>query len=185
MPPKIARDAFLYLEPKTAAAGQDFAQCGPCRMFVPGSYVAPTLKGGRCILHGAKVEIDEDDSCGFMVPWPDVEPVDSVIRDHAAELVAGIAPSVTPDESGLVDRLVQCKRCLFPRDAAVTRCGLYEDLNAALPAQFALDPTIEPDACCNAQTPRDEGAGDSAGDSDLAAAEAAIRLFFQRTRRWP
>ncbi len=147
---KITRDAFLYLPPKEGAE-EDFAQCGACRMFVP-DRLLPDGEGGRCIIHGSKVEIDEDDSCGFMVPWPtpDGSPVEHVMEDHAAELEKDIPGSVTPEQSGLVSRRVQCHRCKFEKDN-VTRCGLYEIINKALPELFNLDVDIEEHACCNAQ----------------------------------
>jgi len=36
---RITRDAFLFLTPASAGAREDFAQCGPCRMFVPEEYL--------------------------------------------------------------------------------------------------------------------------------------------------
>ncbi len=152
---KIGRDAFIYLPPKKSIA-KDFAQCGPCRMFVPNEYLSNGVKGGRCIIHGSKVRIDEDDSCGFMVPWPtpDGSPNTKVVKDHAEELAKNIPGSVTPQQSGLVDRWVQCFRCKFANDD-VSRCGLYESLNQKLPKLFDLDTEIERHACCNAQTPKE------------------------------
>lgn len=148
---KVTRDAFLYLEPKHNE--EDFAQCGPCRMFVGEGH---GFDEGRCILHGTRVEIDDDDSCGFMAEWPtpDGAPNPEVVLDHARELHEGIPGSVTPKESGLVDRRVQCHRCKFA-NAAVSRCGLYEKLNAAFPEIFDLDPKIKRHACCNAQSPKE------------------------------
>ncbi len=157
---KIGRDTFLYMAPKPGQE-EDFAQCGPCRMFVPQEVLGEKFDGDRCIAHGSFVELDEDDSCGFFLPWPtpDGKPVPAVVEDHAAELRKGITGSVTSLESGLVSRRVQCHRCRFP-NKEVTRCGLYEALNRKLPDEFALDPNIERHACCNAQEPRGKPAQD-------------------------
>ncbi len=155
MSEKIGRDAFLYLEPKSGQE-TDFAQCGPCRMFVPQKALGDKFERDRCIIHGSFVEIDEDDSCGFMVPWPtsDGEPVAAVVEDHAGELKKMITGSVTEVDSGLVSRRVQCHRCKFPTNDEISRCGLYEDLNKKFSDEFALDPNIKPHACCNAQMPK-------------------------------
>ncbi len=163
---KITRDAFLYLEPK-AGQEENFAQCGPCRMFVPQEKLGDAFEEDRCIIHGSFVEIDEDDSCGFMVPWPtpDGQPNEGVVADHAAELKKMITGSVTAVESGLVSRRVQCHRCEFPAEKEITRCGLYETLNKKFPDVWALDPNIHPHACCNAQEPK---AGKSASRSERA-----------------
>ncbi len=129
-------------------------------MFVPNEYLPRGWKSGRCIIHGSKVEVDDDDSCGFMVPWPtpNGQPVEEVQKQHAAELAKDIPGSVTPEQSGLVSRLVQCHRCLFEKNQA-TLCGLYEKMNSALPDMFDLDTSIEPHACCNAQEPKQKSHG--------------------------
>jgi hypothetical protein len=154
MTEKVTRDAFLYLPPKHGVA-EDFAQCGPCRMFVPAKYLHDGMEGGRCIIHGSRVVIDEDDSCGFMVPWPtpDGSANTKVYRDHAAELVKELPGSVTPEQSGLVSRKVQCHRCRFKRNKEATLCNLFYTLTKKMPDKFDLDENIEPHACCNAQTP--------------------------------
>ncbi len=148
---KITRDAFLFLKPKHLA--DDFAQCGPCRMYVPPESLGS--KTGACILHGSKVEIDEDDSCGFMAPWPtpDGKPNPKVVQDHAAELLKNIPGSVTPADSGLVSRRVQCHRCIYA-DTTVSKCGLYAKLNRLMGDEFNLDTRIERHSCCNAQEPK-------------------------------
>lgn len=154
---KIGRDAFIYLEAPAGHEEKDFAQCAPCRMFVPQSALGKEFSEGRCIIHGSYMDVDEDDSCAFMVPWPTPEgkPVPKVVADHAAEIKKGITGSVTPQQSGFVSRRVQCHRCQFARKEA-TRCGLYEMLNRALPKYFNLDPNIKPHGCCNAQEPASE-----------------------------
>ncbi len=147
MPDKIGRDAFLYLPPKKGVE-EDFAQCGPCRMFVP---EVEGREGGRCVIHGSEVEVDEDDSCGFMVPWPspDGAPNPEIVEDHAEELAKGIPGSVSPEYSGLVSRRVQCHRCRFMEEGPT--CGLYVELNRS--SNFDLEVEIEAHACCNAQMP--------------------------------
>jgi hypothetical protein len=150
---KIGRDAFLFMEPISQAENEDFAQCGPCRMFVPESYLDIRSGTGRCILHGSDVEVDDDDSCGLFARWPDGKPDEQVIRAHAAELMNDIPGSVTAEESGLVSREVQCHRCDFEKNGA-TLCGLFEELNRKLPEFFDLDTKIEQHSCCNAQEPK-------------------------------
>ena len=152
----VDRSAFLYLEPKKGNE-KEFAQCGTCRLFVPGPKGSGGEAGetlGRCVIHGSYVDIDEDDSCGFYVPWPTPGgvPIPKVVADHKAELEKGIQGSVTAVESGLVDREVQCHRCRFA-EVGATRCGLYVELNKKMPDKVLLNPKIEPHACCNAQMP--------------------------------
>ncbi len=144
---KYGRGPFIYLEPRPIDGDADYAQCGSCRMFVP--------EMQRCIIHGAKVDVDEDDSCGFWVPWPKGERVQHVIDDHAAELKKGVGPSVTPEESGLVDDRVQCHRCV-QFDSKQSKCALYDELNKMLPKLFDIPTKVHPHACCNAWT--DDGA---------------------------
>jgi hypothetical protein len=158
MPDKVTRAAFIYLEPKPRDDNGTFAQCWSCRMFVP---EVTGLDGGRCIIHGSKVDIDADDSCGFYVDWPteDGEPNPQVVHDHAEELAKNIPGSVTPEESGLIDDRVQCHRCAFA-EAGATVCGLYRSLSRARPRIVDLDDRIKPHACCNAWTDRGSGDGD-------------------------
>ncbi len=140
----------MFLTPKSRDDKKTFAQCGSCRMFVP---EVQDLEGSRCVIHGSKVDVDKDDSCGFWVDWPTpaAEPNPAVVEDHAHELAQGIRGSVTPAESGLVDEKVQCHRCVFFNSAGPT-CGLFEELNEALPHFFDLDTKITRNSCCNAWT---------------------------------
>jgi len=151
-PNRITRDAFLFLTPKSEAQKEDFAQCGPCRMFVPEANLQGKFNGDRCIIHGSHVDLDDDDSCGFMLPWPtpNGKPVEQVVKDHAAELLKIIPGSVTAKESGLVSRRVQCHRCFFAIEGA-TVCNLYRMLNTTFPEYFNLDEKVTPNSCCNAQ----------------------------------
>lgn len=145
---KLDRGIFLYLEPRRIDDEECFAQCGTCRMFVPETSLEK-MDGSRCIIHGARVSIDEDDSCGFWVPWPKGSPNQQVIDDHAGEIEKGVAPSVTPEQSGLVDDAVQCRHCV-QFDEEESECALYASLNKLQPKLFDLDVSVKPHACCNA-----------------------------------
>jgi hypothetical protein len=155
---KYDRGIFIYLAPRNFDRDADFAQCESCRMFVHESALK-AKEGSRCIIHGARAIIDEDDSCGFWVPWPEGEPVPRVIADHAAELDKGVAASITPEQSGLVGDRVQCHRCA-QFEPKRSRCGLYAALNEAAPQVFDLDEQVKPHACCNAWTDEVASAGD-------------------------
>jgi hypothetical protein len=133
-----SRAIFIYLEPRPQDSPESLAQCGSCRMWVPPN---------RCIIHGAQVEVDDDDSCGFWVPWPKGTPNPEVIHDHRREIDNGVGPSVTPSDSGLVDELVQCHRCVH---FAKGNCGLYQMLNQSRPDLFKLEIEVDPHGCCNA-----------------------------------
>jgi len=120
----IKRDAFLYMEPRWPL--QQFAQCATCAHFLQ----------GRCALFWQTDPVTAGDSCGLYV--------------HGPNATSG-APLglLRPAEAGFVARAVRCENCAF-FDAGV--CGLYRQLNSALPQVFALDPQVNPKACCNAQT---------------------------------
>jgi hypothetical protein len=85
------------------------------------------------------VKVNAAASCGLYVPG---KPVSSGFAQ----------PLVTPKESGLVERKVRCENCTFAVDGARI-CGLFSALNDSLPSMFDLDTKIEPQGCCNAQTP--------------------------------
>lgn len=145
---KIGRDAFIYLDPgKTPKKA--FAQCGPCRMFVPHEALDGFRKHDLCIIHGSNVKVDEGYSCGLMVGWPKGKPNPDVVKDHAAELKKNIPGSVTPEQSGLVDRQVRCENCDY-HNAEAGKCGLYGMLNAKFPKVFDLDEKVDEYGCCNA-----------------------------------
>ena len=151
---KIGRDAFLFLTPGKNPE-KDFAQCGPyeCRMYVPREYLKETdLKGDRCIIHGSDVKVGNDYSCGFMCGWPTGKPNEDVIKAHAAELAKGIPGSVTPEQSGLVNRRVRCENCDY-HDEAKSECGIFRMLQTALPEVFDFGGFAgETSDCCNANT---------------------------------
>lgn len=129
---KVHRDAFLYLDPKSPV--DEFAQCSTCSLWMG-------AKRARCLIHGPKVEVTGDMSCGLYVhgnPMP--------------EMAGREVAHVTPGESGLVRRPVRCENCRF-FTRRTSRCGLFERLNQELPEIFDLDPVVHPKGCCNAQTP--------------------------------
>lgn len=127
---RVDRSAFLYL-PK-GRAGQENGQCASCWLWAADM--------DRCLIHGPKVDIDEDDSCGLYVPGKP--------RTGQVPLLS----LVTPEQSGLVDRKVRCEHCRYERREA-TQCGLYAKLNDEFPDIFDLDEEIDPQGCCNAQMP--------------------------------
>lgn len=157
MTEKVTRAAFIYLEPKLRDDKETFAQCWSCRMFVP---EVEGLKGGRCIIHGSKVEVSLGATCGFYVDWPtpkgECDP--AVVKAHAEELAGGIAASVTPEESGLINEKVQCRRCVFGENNA-TICAFFRALNLRAPSVSDFDTKIKPNACCNAWTEKPEEYG--------------------------
>jgi len=147
-------------------------------MFVP---EVEGLKGARCVIHGSKVELDADDSCGFFVDWPtpDGKPNPDVVKDHAEELAKGLQGSVTPEESGLVGK-VQCHRCAFAEEAA-TLCALYRDVTKALPDLFNLDDKIKPHACCNAWTkPKVRSDSATQGSAEMPLEEGSSKETISR-----
>jgi hypothetical protein len=158
----VERDAFLYLDPDKSPPAT-FAQCAPCRMFVPQEYMSAKFKNDLCILHGSKVKVGEGYSCGFMCGWPTGKPNPDVMKDHAAELEKDIPGSVTPEESGLVERPVRCENCDY-HEAEAGECGLYKMLNEKLPEVFSLEIRVDDHGCCNANTAIPAGgASDSLG----------------------
>ncbi len=144
---KIGRDAFIYLPPGTR--GDDNAQCQTCRMWVPDAYTR--FGHDVCILHGRDVKTPARASCGLYANWPEDRVDQTVVQTHAQEMRAKNTKSVTPEQSGLVDREVRCENCFyFEEDEG--DCDLYEQLNRKLPNVYDLDIKVEEDGCCNAQT---------------------------------
>lgn len=154
---KNNRDAFLYFNHRPNSPKTEFAQCVTCRMFVPSEYMGTDDDMDLCIAHGSKVKVGEEYSCGLYSGWPKGPPNPQVIRDHAAELSKGIPGSVTPAESGLVEREVRCQNCFFFKPDE-KKCGLYMALNKALPELWDLDENVDPFGCCNANIER-KGSG--------------------------
>jgi len=121
---QILRSAFLYLPPTGDA--HDFAQCGSCGMFIPGSH--------RCWLFGPHDKVVANASCGMYIqgePSNDQEP----------------QSKVTPQDAGYNLGQVRCENCCWLSGKS---CALFEMLNRELPQVFDLDPEVEPLACCNA-----------------------------------
>jgi hypothetical protein len=146
---RVTRDAFLYFDPKSPE--KQFAQCSTCRKYVPKKFLGASAPFDLCIEHGSKVEVGPGWSCGMYSVWPKGSPDAVVMRNHASELKPGLPGSVTPEESGLVDREVRCENCGFFQSAAC-KCGLYAALNLLLPRVFDLDSAVDEYGCCNANT---------------------------------
>lgn len=127
---KIDRSAFLYMAPQPPRSR--FAQCGTCLNFIPGKR--------NCTVLGPRVEVTASMSCGLYVHG---KPSDDQVA----------MSSTTPNEAGLVNREVRCENCRF-FDRADSDCDLYEKLNETMPDAFKLNTAVDPQACCNAQTPR-------------------------------
>lgn len=127
-PVKITRDTFLYMKPQ---GDEDiFAQCGSCRMYIPGSE--------RCAILGPNVHVPEIASCGLYIHGEPDDDQDSIALHK-------------PKEVGLVRREVRCENCASFDDGT---CRLFETLNETQPELFDLDTQVEAKGCCNAQTPK-------------------------------
>lgn len=123
---KITRSAFIYLEPKTEAQEEDFAQCGSCGMFIPDAQ--------RCWLFGADDEVVANASCGLYIngePSNDQEP----------------SNKVTPEAAGYNLGQVRCENCKWFTGA---ECDLFKMLNDQLPNVFDMEPAVDAYGCCNA-----------------------------------
>lgn len=127
-PVKIKRDAFLYMAPKEPK--KEFAQCASCVHFLP--------KKERCALFGPNLHVPAEASCGLYLHG---EPND---KQEATAVVS-------PKEAGFVKRKVRCENCISFDDGF---CKLYAMLNKDEPEIFDLDEKVDPQGCCNGQTPK-------------------------------
>jgi hypothetical protein len=127
-PTKIKRDTFLYMAPKEPK--KKFAQCGTCRLFLP--------RKERCAILGPNLHVPAEASCGLYIHG---KPSD---RQKAESIVK-------PAEAGFVKRKVRCQNCVSFDNGT---CKLFAMLNEAKPDIFDLDTQIDPQGCCNAQTPK-------------------------------
>ena len=135
-PAKIKRDAFIYLDPK--GNKKKFAQCETCMMWT-----GP--KHNTCTIHGKDESITVTMSCDFYVhgmPMPKMAG-----KEHK---------SVTPKESGLVDRKVRCENCGHYSTKPTSHCHLFMTLNKAHPELFDLEEGVDKYGCCNANVPMKE-----------------------------
>lgn len=131
---KLDRSAFLYLEQIKRTA--QFAQCATCSLFMPGSK--------RCAIFGPDDVVVADASCGLYVQGsPDDD-----------QEIRGV---VTPEAAGYVLGQVRCENCVWFNPTPST-CGLFEDLNAAMPDAWNLEETVSPTACCNGWQSRSRSA---------------------------
>ena len=123
---KLDTSAFLYLEQVIPTT--QFAQCATCQLFMPGNE--------RCSIFSKDDVVVANASCGLYVqgtPSDDQE-------------ITGV---VTPKQAGYVDGQVRCENCIWFNPEPST-CGLFEDLNKAMPTVWDLEEKVEAKACCNA-----------------------------------
>lgn len=122
---KLDRSAFLYYEQIVEI--EQFAQCSTCSLFIPGRE--------RCAIFGKDDVVKANASCGSYVqgkPSDKQEP-------------RGVA---TPESAGYVAGQVRCENCLWYNEEPGT-CGLFEDLNKAMPDAWDLEEKVLAKACCN------------------------------------
>lgn len=127
---KIDRSAFLYLDPVTPK--EQFAQCGTCLFFLPDKQ--------RCGLFSKDVKVVAEASCGLYIHGTPDD--DQKIRDV-----------VSPKEAGYILGSVRCENCIW-FNADPQSCGLFEDINKAMPDVFDLDETVDAYGCCNGWQPK-------------------------------
>lgn len=123
---KLDTSAFLYLEQIKPTT--QFAQCATCQLFMPNKQ--------RCSIFGKDDVVVANASCGLYIqgtPHDDQE----------------ITSVVTPEQAGYVDGQVRCENCIWFNPEPST-CGLFEDLNKAMPDVWALEEKVDAKACCNA-----------------------------------
>jgi hypothetical protein len=136
-PKKIKRDAFIYLDPK--GNKKKFAQCETCMMWTGPKHLT-------CTIHGKDATAKATMSCDFYVhgmPMPQMAG-----KEHK---------SVTPKESGLVDRPVRCENCAH-YDTKPSKCEMFAALNKSHPAMFDLEEGVDKYGCCNGNVPMEEAA---------------------------
>lgn len=122
---KLDASAFIYLEQiKTT---DQFAQCSTCSLFLPGKE--------RCAIFGKDDVVKANASCGLYIQGDPSDDQD----------IRGV---VTPEQAGYVDGQVRCENCIWFNPDPST-CGLFEDLNKAMPDVWDLEEKVKPQACCN------------------------------------
>jgi Pyruvate/2-oxoacid:ferredoxin oxidoreductase delta subunit len=129
---KLDRSAFLYLSPRDPK--KQFAQCNTCFLFLP--------ERQRCALFSQDFKVIADASCGLYING---QPNDN----------QEIRNIVSPKEAGYIQEQVRCENCIWFNKEPKT-CGLFEDLNKAMPEVFDLEETVEPLACCNGWQPNNK-----------------------------
>jgi hypothetical protein len=133
-------------------------------MYVPRGYTAGKID--LCVAHGSDVKVGDMYSCGVYLPWPGGKVEELVVKNHAKELAKGLEGSVTPEESGLVERKVRCENCEF-HEPEEGKCHLYELLNKLMPDYWNLDENVNPQGCCNANIERDNDGDEGEKSGDL------------------
>lgn len=104
----------------------DFAQCSTCWKFT----------GKTCLEFSSKDVVKPTGSCN-LYSTGDPQP-DHLGKEHN---------SITPKEAGYVDRKVRCEHCEY-FEKGDNDCLFFRSLN--------IDYKVNPDGCCNAQTPIDK-----------------------------
>lgn len=122
---KLDRSAFIYLEQIKPTA--QFAQCVTCSLFLPGRE--------RCAIFGKDDVVKANASCGMYIQGSPSD--DQEIR--------GV---VAPEEAGYVEEQVRCENCIW-FNVEPSTCGLFEDLNRAMPDAWDLEEKVLAKACCN------------------------------------
>lgn len=123
---KLDRSAFLYLDP--VSPKEQFAQCGTCTFFLS--------EKQRCGLFSKDFKVIADASCGLYIHG---KPDD----DQKIKNV------VSPEEAGYILGSVRCENCIWFNKEPKS-CGLFEDLNKAMPDVFNLEESVDAYGCCNA-----------------------------------
>ena len=125
--PKVARDAFLYMDPPPGVT--QHAQCGTCMHFMPGKE--------RCNIFPKSFKVVANASCALYINGEPKDDQEFIERP------------VDPKASGYVLGQVRCENCLyFGTDTTI--CSLFDDLNKKLPKDFKLDAKVDARGCCNA-----------------------------------
>lgn len=122
---KLTRSAFIYLE--QIVPTKQFAQCSTCSLFLPGKE--------RCGIFSEKDEVKANASCGLYIQG----------SPNDEQEIRGV---VTPEDAGYVNGQVRCENCIW-FNADPSTCGLFEDLNKAMPSVWDLDEKVLAEACCN------------------------------------
>lgn len=118
---KYTTQVLVYLKPQ--GKPEDHSLCKSCRMWEANN---------KCSIHG-DVRVGPEFSCNLYV-------------NGKPGAMDKVEKNVTPQESGLSSKPVQCQRCKWFGDG---KCGLFEMLNKSAPDTFNLDEKVDPNGCCN------------------------------------
>lgn len=166
--PRLGRDVFAYLEPRKGIdAPSEWRECASCRSYVPERAFHGAQNGNRCLLFGGSFPVEPYAYCHRFCPWPMGAPIEHAIASHALMLLNHPQGSVSPFTAGYCEDPSHKHRCKFCRqfdpdgdvDSPGAECEFYGELNEKLPAIFALNEKVDPDAGCDSwsEPPREEG----------------------------